>query len=455
MSIIRESYAIMRNATLLLLITALFPSWLTGANAAERPNFVVIMADDMGYGDASCYGGTAYKTPHLDALAKRGMRFTDFHSACPVCSPTRAALVTGRYQQRAGIPGVVYAAPDRNRHHGLHTHEVTFAELLSKAGYATGIFGKWHLGYRPKFNPVHHGFDRFRGYVSGNVDYISHRDQTGVHDWWDGLKDAPEKGYSTHLITKHAVQFIENNKSRPFCVYVPHEAPHYPYQGPNDKPDRLPGKKKWDQLGSRADRKAAYAIMMREMDKGIGEIVATLERLNLTDNTLVLFTSDNGAIPVGSNGSLHGHKGSLWEGGHRVPTVAVWPGQIPPGSISHQTAMSIDIMPTLLDFAAVQPPTDHKFDGQSLRNVLTKNERLPERTLFWEYRNGAAVRQGPWKLVLGQKGQKQPGLYHLGEDPSETKNLATNHPGRVTSMQQALEAWRKDVANGATVQPGK
>jgi arylsulfatase A-like enzyme len=229
---------------ILALAPAFLPFWQTGIACSEEPgrppNIVLVLADDMGYGDASCYGNEAFRTPCLDALAAKGMRFLDFHSSGPVCSPTRAGLLTGRYQQRAGIPGVIYADPKQNRHHGLQVEEITFAELLQKAGYATAVCGKWHLGYQKQYNPVHHGFGRFRGYVSGNVDYISHYDRMEIYDWWDGLELVEEEGYSTHLITEHAVRFIEENRRRPFCLYVAHEAPHSPWQGPPDPPIRGP-----------------------------------------------------------------------------------------------------------------------------------------------------------------------------------------------------------------------
>jgi len=423
------------------------------SRVAAAPNIVVILADDMGFGDASCYGSKTLNTPHLDRLAQRGMRFVDFHSSGPVCSPTRAGLLTGRYQQRAGIPGVVNADPKKNRHHGLHTPEITFAELLKQAGYRTAVFGKWHVGYRKQFNPVHHGFDRFRGFVSGNIDYISHVDRMGFADWWKDEQRITEKGYSTHLITRHAVKFIEDNKDKPFCLYVAHEAVHSPYQGPDDPPVRAVGKPRLPGKGRR-DVKAAYREMMTELDKGVGTIVATLKRLELQGNTLVFFFSDNGANQNGSNGPLRGFKGSVWEGGHRVPAIAFWPGSVPAGSVCQQTAISLDLMPTMLDIAGVKPPRDHQLDGVSLLPVLTGEGQLPERRLFWEFRNKATVRSGPWKLVVGERGLKgQPGLFHLGEDIGEQHNIAGDHPDRVRKLTKALQQWRKDVQSDATQQP--
>ncbi|MEC8972514.1 MAG: sulfatase-like hydrolase/transferase, partial [Verrucomicrobiota bacterium] len=227
---------------------------LTGALAvalcagAAKPNFVIIMADDMGYNATSAYGGWL-KTPHLDRMAREGMRFTDYHSSGVVCSPTRAGLLTGRYQERAGVPSVINADPKVPDHHrGLWPSEQTFPKLLAKAGYASALFGKWHLGYKKKFNPMHHGFAAFRGFISGNIDYLSHYDRMEVYDWWDGLDTVVEEGYSTYLITKHALRFIDQNKARPFCLYVAHEAVHSPFQGPGSPIERGPkkdrGKKK-------------------------------------------------------------------------------------------------------------------------------------------------------------------------------------------------------------------
>ncbi len=417
---------------------------------AEHPNFVIIMADDLGYGDLSCYGNTAFETPHLDALAKRGMRFTDFHSSGAVCSPTRAGLLTGRYQQRAGIPGVVFADPKRVEHkHGLQPIENTFAEILSGGGYSTAMFGKWHLGYEKKYNPVKNGFGEFRGYVSGNVDYFSHIDQAGVFDWWinDELKDEP--GYSTHLITQHSVRFIEESGEKPFCLYVAHEAPHYPYQGPNDKAiRRIDGERKSETKG--IDIKKAYREMVQAVDTGVGEIVAALEKKGIDNNTLVVFFSDNGATKHGSNGIYRGHKASVWEGGHRVPCIAVWPGKIAAASETVQACISLDIMPTLLDYASLEAPRDRPLDGKSLRATLAGV--APERrTLYWQHGTGTAVRRGEWKLV--KLGRKPAELYNLETDPGEKQDLASENPKRQRGMLEMLLKWKLEMIRTATKQP--
>ena len=436
--------------TLCLVLSA--PAFAANEDGQRKPNLIIIMADDLGYGDLSCYGNKAYRTPHLDTLARAGMRFTDYHSNGAVCSPTRAALLTGRYQQRAGVDGVIYAGFNQNRNHGLHQGETTFAELLATAGYQSGCFGKWHLGYHKKFNPVHHGFVRFRGYVSGNIDYQSHYDRVGAYDWWEGLAHIREKGYSTHLITRHAVKFIESHKDRPFCLYVPHEAPHTPFQGPTDPGFRVKGKVVPEKRTA-AFKKRAYREMVQEMDKGVGEIVSVLTRLGLTKNTLVFFISDNGATSIGSNGSLRGNKGQLWEGGHRVPAIASWPGRIAAGTTCDDLSIGIDILPTLLELSGAEKPAAHRLDGRSLVPSLLGKKNRGERKLYWGFRRQQAMRQGPWKYVRELKGQEAAALYNLSSDPGEKENLAGKDPARLASMRKDYAAWRKDVTDGSTKQP--
>ena len=444
----------------LILSTFLFcvlGPFLAAQEAKKKPNFVIIMADDLGYGDISCFDGWI-KTPNLDKLAKSGMKLTDFHSSGAVCSPTRAGLMTGRYQQRAGIPGVVFAALDSPVHkHGLQHQEITFAELLKQAGYATGIFGKWHLGYYPQYNPTKHGFDKFNGYVSGNVDFFSHVDQAGTFDWWQQAEKKDEKGYVTHLITKHAVAFIEKNKDRPFCLYLPHEAPHYPYQGPKDKAIRKVGKKRGpgELKKSNREKKRAYKEMVEEMDSSIGAVIGTLEKHGLRENTLVLFFSDNGATRLGSNGVLRGFKSQLWEGGHRVPFIANWPGRIPAGKTNDSLAISIDVMPTILAIAGVSGPENHSFDGRDLSPILLEGKTIKDRKLFWQHGNSLAMRDGPWVLVRTGKKKATDSLFHLEKDLSQKTDLARKEPERTRQMRSTLLAWHKEVTESATVQPGQ
>lgn len=443
-----------RSLISMMLVLAISACWGVAcstplyAESSQRPNFVIIMADDLGYGDLSCYVNTRYDTPHLDALASRGLKFTDFHSNGNVCSPTRAALLTGRYQQRAGIPMVVTAK--NHRHVGLQTSETTFAEVLGDAGYKTAMFGKWHLGYQPKYNPVHQGFGEFRGYVSGNVDYFSHIDQTGIFDWWVGDQLQDEEGYTTHLITGHAVRFIEQTTQQPFCVYVAHEAPHYPYQGPNDKPERTRNGT-FVTSGARQDVAEAYREMVQEMDRGIGEVVQALEDAGVAENTLLLFFSDNGANARGNNGELRGTKGSNWEGGHRVPCLAYWPGTVRAGE-TDQLTITMDIMPTMLEAADIPINDAWKLDGRSFLSTLYghTSPTAEPRTLVW---NGQAVRWGNWKYLRKAKGMKGPGLFDLSGDLGEQINVISKHQDIAQKLEQVLEHWISDVEKGATVQP--
>ena len=427
--------------------------------ARPRPNIVVIMADDLGYGDLSSYDGWI-ETPALDAMASEGVRFTDFHSSGAVCSPTRAGLLTGRYQQRAGIPNVIYANPAWNRHHGLQPRETTIAELLGAEGYATGIVGKWHLGYRVQTNPLRHGFDVFHGYVSGNVDYFSHVDGFGNHDWWDGESNREEPGYVTHLINDHAVAFMEEQATadRPFFLYVAHEAPHFPYQGPGDAAFRVVGERIPETREPEQVRRA-YREMVEEMDAGIGAILDALRRLELAGRTFVFFLSDNGATAAGSNGPLRGFKTSLWEGGHRVPAIAWWPGVIGAAATTGAVMTSIDLAATVLDVADVLLPQDRPLDGVSLLPHLLGGAAPDDRPLFWAYQQARrpveqlAMRHGPWKLIVNGPDGPEVALYDLDEDPGETTNLAADEPERVAAMGDALDDWRFEVEEGATVQP--
>jgi len=417
--------------------------------SAEKPNIIVILADDMGYNGTSVYDGWI-KTPHLERLVAEGMKFTDFHSSGIVCSPTRAGLMTGRYQERAGIPGVIYADPTRAVHYtGLQTTEVTFPKLLKEAGYISAIMGKWHLGYFKHYNPLHHGFDQFHGYVGGNVDYISHYDNQGRHDWWDGLERVEEEGYTTHLITKHSVKFIEDNRDRPFCLYVAHEAVHSPFQGPGSQIVRGPDKG-MRKGAEKLSTEEAYVQMMNEMDKGIGEILDTVKRLGISENTVVLFFSDNGHAYLGPRSykcPLRGQKATVWEGGHRIPAIAWWPGKIRPGTVNDDLFISLDLMPTMLELAGASAPKGHTFDGISMVDALLRENKTEPRQLFW---NGRAMRDGNWKFVAGSEG----GLFNLDDDLGEQNDLADNYPERAGKMAAATEEWKIDVATGATVQPG-
>lgn len=419
------------------------------AKAQNKPNFIIILADDLGYGDISCYGNTHIKTPNLDQMAKDGVRFLDFHSNGAVSSPTRAALLTGKYQQRTGITGVITAKDHREV--GLSLSENSVAEVLKEEGYVTGIFGKWHLGYNEKYNPIHQGFDEFIGYVSGNIDYHSHVDQEGYPDWWKADKLANEIGYSTDLISQNAIDFIIRNQGKPFLLYISHEAPHSPYQGLKSKAVRYPhtpgavNEVDFPTIGSGKDIFPVFKEMIEILDASIGKTLNILKQLKLDNNTIVIFCSDNGAPKVGSNGTLRGGKGSVWEGGHRVPAIIQWTGHIKPGWISQEVILTMDIFPTVLELAGNVKNTE--VDGVSIAKHLLYKKPLVSRTLFWQAADRYAVRKGKWKLVVTGFNAK-PELYDMILDFEEKNNVADDHPDIINKLQDEFKKWELNVNKG-------
>lgn len=426
------------NILLFLLITPFFLNGTISEDSSDdKPNIILIMADDLGYGDIGCYGSETIKTPAIDRMAAEGLKFTDYHSNGAVCTPTRAALMTGRYQQRAGLEGVIYVQGE-TRQTGMSSDEYTIAEVFKNAGYTTGIMGKWHLGYKKQYNPVQHGFDQFYGYVSGNVDYHSHYDNAGIFDWWHNLDTLKEEGYVTDLITEHSIDFIKKNRDKPFFLYVPHEAPHVPFQGRKDSAFRFPNRE-FSYLGPVEDTERAYKEMVEVMDEGIGKILQTLKEQELENNTFVFFCSDNGAR-FGSNGNHRGAKGSLWEGGHRVPAVAWYPGKIEAGTVTDATVMSMDLLPTLASVAGIIP--EGEFDGKDVSGVFFKGKKPAERPLFWRYRNQKAVRKGEWKYL---KIKEEEYLFNLKEDVEEQNNLMEQHPEITSELKALLVQWEKKM----------
>lgn len=426
------------------------------ASSLARPNIVLIMADDLGYGDIGCYGNDDTRTPNIDALAASGLRFTDFHSAGPMCTPTRVATLTGLYQQRFGPKFDSAISGVRDYDFGLPLEAVTFAEVLKKEGYATGCFGKWHLGYKPPFFPLNQGFDEFRGLGSGDGDFFNHIDRSGREDWWHNNVNTPETGYTTELVTQHSVDFIKRHQDQPFFLYVPHLAIHFPWQGPDDPPHRVKGldyaNDKWGVIPDRSKVRPHVKAMIEALDQSVGDIVAALKQFSLIDNTLVIFTSDNGGYlsysggfeNISSNGPLRAQKGSIYEGGHRVPTIAFWSGRIRPGT-TNETAHSIDWLPTFASITGVSIE-NLRFDGFDLTSLLTKGEALPERMLYWRKSDAWAVRKGPWKLTYERD---QLGLYHLDSDIGETVDLSHSMPERVDNLREAWKEWSRDVNRSA------
>ncbi|WDE97767.1 sulfatase-like hydrolase/transferase [Lentisphaera profundi] len=411
-------------------------------SAKEKPNIILIMADDMGYGELSCTGHKDFKTPHLDKMAKDGALLTDFHSNGAVCSPTRAALMTGRYQNRSGIEGVVTAVG--HRHTGLDLKELTMAEALKARGYSTAMFGKWHLGYDPKFNPVHQGFDHFKGFVSGNIDYFSHIDQVGHEDWWIRDKKVKTPGYLTEIITDYGIDFIEQNQEKPFFLYLAHGGPHYPYQGPNDGAYRTPGNPE-PIYGAVDDKERAYKDMMASMDAEIGRILKKVKDLKLDTKTLIIFCSDNGGTGKygSSNAPFRGTKNTFYEGGHRVPALFLWPGKIEANQTITDPVMTMDFMPTLMTLAGEQDIKN--LDGVDLSSLLLKNKALAQRNLFWKKGKDFAVREAHWKL-MSHKGKLE--LFDLEKDKAEKNDLSKSNVKQVEHMLKLYRQWEKDVCSG-------
>lgn len=420
----------------------------------EKPNIVFIMADDLGYGELSCYGSTIVNTPNIDKLAAEGMRFTDFHSNGPVCSPTRAALMTGKYQQRTGIEGVITAKNHRDV--GLSLNEITLAEVLKEQGYTCGMYGKWHLGYKEAFNPIHQGFGSFTGFVSGNIDYNSHVDQEGYLDWWKGNVIDNEEGYTTDLITDYSVAFIKKNNptktKKPFFLYIPQEAPHSPIQGRGDAPVRYEGSGKIIRRVPKDSIPIIYKEMIEIMDESVGKVMKTIKEEGISDNTIVIFCSDNGAAGSrGDNGVLRGAKASIYEGGHRVPGIVWYPGKVKAGITNNTPVMTMDFLPTFIDLLGGNIKEEAIIDGVSLKNVLLDNEGLTERNLYWSYANRRAIRKGNWKLVSHlKKDSRINELYNLKADLSEKNDVSVNKPELVQTMLLQLQEWEKEVRAGVT-----
>jgi uncharacterized sulfatase len=464
--------------------------WVRPSVEALRPNLIVILADDLGYGDLGIQGSRAIETPHVDRLAADGMRFTQFYASAPLCSPSRAGLLTGRYPLRSGIMTAMPAARDSlarrwtrragmvfaklgavdmaggdNAVEGLPPSEITLAEALKRAGYRTMAVGKWHLGdftELPEYHPSNHGFDRFVGFNMSNDDWP-------VAFWRDRVEVVPDIGldqaHYTALFTEEAVHFIEEPREEPFFLYLAHKDPHQPFF----PSDRFAGR----------SSAGPYGDAVSEFDWSVGEVVAALHRLGIAGDTLVVVTSDNGPWFEGSPGALRGRKGQSYEGGFRVPLVAWWPGRVPAGSVSDVPAMHIDLFPTFLGLSGLAPPPDRVIDGVDLRAVLLgKQADVDERPLFFFHDYDVeAVRLGPWKYIdrnshyvwpapldktdtpAGRlatgRDYRPPGsaesvptlgtwplLYDLRRDPGEAYNVAEAHPERVRALRERLEQWR-------------
>ena len=409
------------------------------AQKQVKPNIIVILVDDMGYGGLSCYDNQYFETPEIDKLASEGLLLTDFHSNGAVCSPTRAALLTGRYQYRSGCHVVINADRNHKDHNrGMPAREWTFPEALKEGGYTSAVFGKWHLGYKPAFNPLLHGFDQFNGFISGNIDAHSHFDRMIIKDWWQNQELENEPGYLTDLITEHTIKFIRQNKDRPFFIYAAHGAPHSPHQARGSKIVRGHEKGKIPQWGKGngiysddpKDENWLIKHFILPVDEGLGRIRKEIEVLGLAENTIIWFISDNGGTAGNKTTSpmTRARKGSTYEGGHRVPGIVWAPNRAGPGKCG-ELIVGMDIMPTSLAMAKVVIPKKNRFDGIDVTPAIFEKRSLPERPVIWGKNQDGALRRGPWKLVKNE-------LYNLYDDPRERKDLALKYPHRVKEMKR-------------------
>jgi len=411
---------------------------------AARPNFVFILADDLGYADLGCYGGRSKCSPSLDRMAKEGLRFTQGYANSSVCSPTRFALMTGRWQHRlrGGADEPIRSGAARgDARLGLPPAHPTLPSLLRDAGYATALAGKWHLGYPPHFGPRKSGYQEFFGALSGAVDYFTHKDTSGVHDLFENETEVHRKGYLTDLISENAISFIKKNRTAPFFLSVHYNAPHWPWETRADEDEAKRIEKIYHFDGGSVP---TYLTMIRQMDEGIGRILSTLKDLKIDRNTIVVFTSDNGGERFSDTWPLVGKKMDLLEGGIRVPYIVRWPAKVKPGGVTAQQAITMDWVATFLDIAKVHPAKDYPLDGKSLLPVLQKPKKTFERDLYWKmlFRNQKALRSGDWKY-LSVEGDDF--LFNLAKDERERANFAKRDPNRLASMREKYLAWEESI----------
>lgn len=434
----------------------------TPAAAAARPNVIVLLADDLGYADLGCYGAPDIRTPHLDRLAREGVRFTQFYSNGQECSPTRTAFLTGRYQQRVGGLECAIGIGSVGRYDdairlaaqqelGLPVSETSIARLLKDAGYATAISGKWHLGYQDKFAPQRHGFDHAFYALGGGMDYFHHVEDPPEYAPVMRLNGAPIKrrGYATDLFAEEAERWIRGHVAsharQPFFLYLPFTAPHAPYQAPDeDQPAPLSADSGRRKQGNAPAK--VYAAMIERMDHVSGRLLATLEELRLARDTIVIFMSDNGGTKSARPFGLREFKGTTFEGGIRVPCIVRWPGVLPAGATIAHPALTFDLTASIARAAGVSVPSARTFDGVDILGTIARGEPAPARTLYWRGRRGErtwrSARDGDLKLVVRADGAKREEfLFDLARDQGEQNNLLAARPANAARLREKIAAW--------------
>lgn len=432
------------TVAVVLASTAVFPAAQRQPANPQRPNVILIITDDVGYGDIGSYGAPDIKTPNIDRLAREGVKLTDFYAA-PQCTPTRAALISGRYQQRVRLEralGTVGAALEE----GLPATGRSLPQLLKNNGYATALIGKWHLGFKAEFGPNAHGFDYFFGFLSGFIDFYTHTRGDGLSDLFENTTPVHEEGYMTDLITARAVRFIEQRAAEPFFLEVAFNAAHWPFQRP-DHYSQAPNNGAFQGPADAipATRKD-YAAMLERADAGVGQILQKLSARGLAQNTLVIFTNDNGGEWLSRNAPLFHRKDTLWEGGIRVPAIVRWPGRIPPGTTSAQAGITMDLTASILAATNTPVPPDSRLEGMNIFPILERRSPVVDRTLFWRInvpnRQQRAVRSGDWKLLVDGDDLL---LYNLRSDIGERNDLARQRPDLVAKLRPLLGEWERDV----------
>ncbi|HEX7054763.1 MAG TPA: sulfatase-like hydrolase/transferase [Burkholderiales bacterium] len=417
-----------------------------------KPNFVFILADDLGYADLGCYGGRASASdgaagrlscsPVLDRMAAQGLRFTQGYANSSVCSPTRFALMTGRWQHRlrGGADEPIASARRGSSTLGLPPEHPTLPSLLAKAGYATALVGKWHLGWPPHSGPLKSGYQEFFGALSGGLDYFTHRDSAGAHDLWEGEEECHRPGYLTDLFSERAVEYIKRAR-QPFLLSLHYTAPHWPWETREDEAEARRIEKIFHTDGGSV---RTYARMIRHMDEGIGEVLDALRAAGAEENTFVVFTSDNGGERYSDTWPLLGKKMDLLEGGIRVPCIVRWPQRVRPGGVSAQLAITMDWLPTFLEAAGASADPRYPLDGISLLKTLQDPGFVQPRDLFWrmKFRSQKAARSGDWKY-LSVDGHEY--LFNLAEDERERANVAKRFPEKMNDLKGRFAAWEASL----------
>ena len=415
---------------------------ITASSRPSRPNVVFILADDLGWGDLSCYGRPDYRTPNLDLLASQGIRFTDAYSASAVCTPTRCGFITGRYPARFKI-GLVEPLPATNHQVGLDPQIPTIASLLKKSGYETALIGKWHLGFRPEWGPNAHGFDEFFGVLAGAADYHLHKNGLGEPDLYENLTPVERTGYLTDLLTARAVDYIKRRRAAPFYLSLHYTAPHWPWQ------DRKGGERvefadktiEPVKMG-RGGSLQLYAEMMRSLDDGVGQVMRALKAAGLERNTIVIFTSDNGGERFSYDWPFSGGKGELLEGGIRVPAIVRWPGNIPAKSVTNQMAISMDWTATILAAAETTAAEGYPLDGISLLPLMKGANPVHDRTFFWRIGDQDAVRKANWKYFRHGAERR---LFDLSFDSHEQADFSSKNPEMLKQLVADFEQWNQQM----------